>query len=85
MMKNPRQGNLLNPNECSSTAHSTESIIELDWNVVMAKIEMCMKKLDWSIEDGQNYLQSKYGVSSRLHLSDEEIIEFMRELQDQSK
>jgi hypothetical protein len=82
-MKNTRQGNLFAQVEEDSTANCSELVIEFDWNTVMDEISMCMKKLDWSIEDGKNYLQSKYGVSSRLYLSDEEIVEFLRYLQDQ--
>ena len=60
-------------------------LIILDWNTLIDEIDLCLKKLDWSIEDGKNYLQSKYGVKSRHHLSDEDIIEFLRYLQHQLK
>ncbi len=64
---------------------SSDSNISLEWNTVINEIDECLKKLDWSTEDGKNYLNRKYGVKSRHHLSDEEIIEFMRYLQDQLK
>ena len=64
---------------------SEDSNISLEWNTVINEIDLCLKKLDWSTEDGKNYLKNKYGVSSRLHLSDEEIMEFLRYLQNQLK
>ncbi len=69
------QGELSNPN----------STISLEWNTVISEIDECLKKLNWSTEDGKNYLQNKYGVGSRHHLSDEKIIEFLGYLQNQLK
>ena len=59
--------------------------ISLEWNTIINEIDKCMKKLDWSIEDGKNYIKEKYGVSSRIDLSDFEIIEFLGYLQNQLK
>ncbi len=42
-----------------------------------------MKRLGWSKRQGREYLIKRYGKRSRLHLSDEELIEFWNYLKEQ--
>jgi hypothetical protein len=48
----------------------------MDWNELMEGIDEEMKRLNWSIEHGVNYLLHKYHINSRQLLTDEEAIEF---------
>jgi hypothetical protein len=50
----------------------------------IAKIGVEMQRLDWTIEDGRNYLYQTYGKKSRHVLSREELLDFLHYLQSQS-
>ncbi len=73
-----RGGNLFKIRDCS--AGSPQTIIEFDWNEVMAEIDAQLKRINWTVEIAQNYLQRTYGVKSRLHLKDAMVIEFLEYL-----
>ena len=60
---------------------STENAIEFDFNEIKYKIDLEMKRLGWTNEQGRDYLLSTYGKRSRLHLKDEELLEFWRYLE----
>ncbi len=62
-----RQGNLFD--------QETESLY-YEWEQIRDEIDSNMKRLGWSVRQGKEYLIKRYGKSSRLHLSDEELIEF---------
>ena len=62
-----RQGNLFD--------QETESLY-YEWEQIRDEIDFNMKRLGWSVRQGKEYLIKRYGKSSRLHLSDEELIEF---------
>lgn len=61
---------------------ATESTIELDFNEIRHKIDLEMKRLNWTKEQGRDYLLSTYGKRSRLHLTDEELLEFWHYLEN---
>ena len=46
------------------------------WDEIEQETDVCMGQLGWTLEQGQAYLQSGYGVSSRRRLSDEQVLEF---------
>ena len=52
----------------------------LDFNEVIGALDEEMRRLNWSREEGQDYLQKTYGVKSRLKLSDGELVEFLNYL-----
>ncbi len=61
-----------------------EEVRELDWAEVISGIDREMKRIGWSIEEGKNYLKSKYRVKSRRGLTNGQIIEFWEYLKGKS-
>ncbi len=59
----------------------TEPSVEFDFNQIRHKIDLEMKRLSWTKEQGRDYLLSTYGKRSRLHLTDEELLEFWHYLE----
>ncbi|MGK7895150.1 MAG: hypothetical protein AB4372_16380 [Xenococcus sp. (in: cyanobacteria)] len=59
----------------------TESPVEFDFNQIRHKIDLEMKRLSWTKEQGRDYLLSTYGKRSRLHLTDDELLEFWHYLE----
>ena len=55
----------------------------MDFNQVMAQIDVEMKRLKWTKEEGRDYLRSTYGKTSRIQLNDEDIIGFLGYLKTQ--
>ncbi len=64
-----KQGNLF------SLETETESLY-YEWSQIRDEIDFNMKRLGWSKRQGREYLIKRYGKRSRLHLTDEELIEF---------
>ena len=54
--------------------------MEYEYGEVIAQIDKEMERLGWTTEDGRNYISDRYNKRSRLHLSDEELIEFWNNL-----
>ncbi|ELS03642.1 hypothetical protein Xen7305DRAFT_00033660 [Xenococcus sp. PCC 7305] len=54
---------------------------EFDFNQIRHKIDLEMKRLSWTKEQGRDYLLSTYGKRSRLHLTDDELLEFWHYLE----
>ena len=52
-----------------------------DFNQIRHKIDLEMKRLSWTKEQGRDYLLSTYGKRSRLHLTDDELLEFWHYLE----
>ena len=48
----------------------------IDWEDIKEEIDVSMKRLGWSQKRGRDYLIKRYGKSSRLQLTDAELIEF---------
>ena len=63
------------------TAEEATETIEFDFNDIKHKTDLEMKRLRWTKEQGREYLLSTYGKRSRLHLTDEELLEFWRYLE----
>ena len=62
--------------------NTAENTVELDFNEIRHKIDLEMKRLSWTKEQGRDYLLSTYGKRSRLHLTDEELLEFWHYLEN---
>lgn len=56
--------------------------VQLDFNEIRHKIDLEMKRLNWTKEQGRDYLLSTYGKRSRLHLQDDELLEFLYYLEN---
>ena len=57
-----------------------EEVIE--WEPIKNEIDALMKQLGWSQQRGKDYLIKRYGKSSRLHLTDQQLIEFWNYLKN---
>ncbi len=69
-----KQGNLF------SKQHSPQVI---EWSQIKEEIDSHMKKLGWSKKQGRQYLIKRYNKTSRLNLTDAELIEFNNFLKNQ--
>ena len=63
------------------TAEEATETIQFDFNDIKYKTDLEMKRLGWTKEQGRDYLLGTYGKRSRLHLTDEELLEFWRYLE----
>ena len=71
-----------------ATVDSTPAIArvnseEIDFNEIQQKTDIEMKRLGWTKNDGREFLRSHYGKRSRLHLKDEQLLEFLEYLEQQ--
>ena len=62
-----QQGNLFSQQQQSNV---------IEWEQIKSEIDSNMKRLGWSKKQGKQYLIKRYGKTSRLHLTDAELIEF---------
>ena len=54
-----------------------------EWNDIIAEIDQQMKRIGWSNNEGQRYLQEKYGVRARVQLTDKQLFQFLDTLKSQ--
>jgi putative DNA primase/helicase len=69
-IKNSTQGNLF-------LAKESVEVIEYQYEEVIASIDEEMKRLGWSVEQGQKYLSDRYNKKSRMYLSDEAFLFYL--------
>ncbi|GAB4551351.1 MAG: hypothetical protein Tsb0014_45620 [Pleurocapsa sp.] len=69
------------PPKLSDSAASSPEVVEIDFNEIKHKTDIEIKRLGWSKEDGRNFLKSHYGKRTRLHLTDEQLLEFLHYLE----
>lgn len=55
--------------------------LTLDFHTIKRLTDIEIKRLSLKKEQGRNYLMKKYGKRSRLHLTDEELLDFLNHLQ----
>ncbi len=53
----------------------------IDFNEIKQKTDIEIKRLGWTRDDGREFLQTRYGKRSRLHLTDEQLLEFLQYLE----
>ncbi|MEL6929414.1 MAG: hypothetical protein AAFO95_12360 [Cyanobacteria bacterium J06600_6] len=53
----------------------------MDFNEIKQKTDIEIKRLGWTKDQGKEFLMSRYGKRSRLHLTDEQLLEFLRYLE----
>ena len=58
--------------------------LTLDFNKVKQLTDIELKRLGWTKEYGRNYLKKKYAKSSRLQLTDGQLLDFLNHLQSSS-
>ena len=64
----------------NSTVSEEFEIIEYNFDDIKADIDTQMQRLGWNEEQGRQYLIDTYNKKSRLHLTDEELLEFWNHL-----
>ncbi|MEM7757002.1 MAG: hypothetical protein AAF298_02565 [Cyanobacteria bacterium P01_A01_bin.40] len=60
---------------------TTSEITAMDFNEIKQKTDIEIKRLGWTKDQGKEFLMSHYGKRSRLHLTDEQLLEFLRYLE----
>jgi len=60
---------------------ATEVLADFDFTQVKQKTDIEIARLGWTRDDGREFLQSRYGKRSRLHLKNEELQEFLSYLE----
>ena len=69
-------------NEVDPASHLISSELEaMDFNEIKQKTDIEIKRLSWTKDQGKEFLMSHYGKRSRLHLTDEQLLEFLRYLE----
>ena len=53
------------------------------WDDLIRQIDAQMERIGWTVERGRQHLLNRYGVRSRLLLSDEQVFEFLAFLETQ--
>ena len=68
-----------------SEVPSTQTLetIEFDFNEIIDKTDIEIKRLGWTKEQGRDFLLQTYGKRSRLHLTNEELMDFLHYLESQ--
>jgi hypothetical protein len=72
------------PEELSNaptTAVISSELEAMDFNEIKQKTDIEIKRLSWTKDQGKEFLMSRYGKRSRLHLTDEQLLEFLRYLE----
>lgn len=62
-------------------ASSSSEMAAMDFNEIKQKTDIEIKRLSWTKDQGKEFLMSHYGKKSRLHLTDEQLLEFLRYLE----
>jgi hypothetical protein len=70
----------LSSNSLTSTLTETQ---EIDFNEIKNKTDVEIKRLGWTKDQGRDFLLQTYGKRSRLHLTDEELLDFLNYLESQ--
>ncbi len=60
---------------------TTSEMEAMDFNEIKQKTDIEIKRLSWTKDQGKEFLMSHYGKRSRLHLTDEQLLEFLRYLE----
>ena len=63
------------------SSFTTSEAETMDFNEIKQKTDIEIKRLGWTKDDGREFLKSRYGKRSRLHLTDEQLLEFLRYLE----
>lgn len=61
----------------TSSGVTDSEVKAMDFNEIKQKTDIEIKRLGWTKERGKEFLMSRYGKRSRLHLTDEQLLEFL--------
>ena len=70
-----------NGNSTVIEAKMTSEEEVMGFNEIKQKTDIEIKRLNWTKDQGKEFLMSRYGKRSRLHLTDEQLLEFLRYLE----
>ncbi len=65
----------------ANSVNTTAEIEAMDFNEIKQQTDIEIKRLGWTKDRGKEFLKSRYGKRSRLHLTDEQLLEFLRYLE----
>lgn len=65
-----------------SEPHPIAEIIKYEFDEIKDDIDAHMQRVGWSVQQGRQYLIDTYGKKSRVHLTDEELLEFWEYLKN---
>ncbi len=70
-------------NNSNNSLHSNSAaeLDAMDFHEIKQKTDIEIRRLGWSKDQGMEFLMSHYGKRSRLHLTDEQLLEFLRYLE----
>ena len=68
-------------NSAREDTTSTSEMEAMDFNEIKQKTDIEIRRLNWTKDQGKEFLMSRYGKRSRLHLTDEQLLEFLRYLE----
>lgn len=66
----------------ANSVNTTAEIEAMDFNEIKQQTDIEIKRLGWTKDQGKEFLKSRYGKRSRLHLTDEQLLEFLRYLEN---
>ena len=69
------------PQPEADPSFNTAELEAMDFNEIKQKTDIEIKRLGWTKDDGREFLKSRYGKRSRLHLTDEQLLEFLHYLE----
>jgi hypothetical protein len=67
--------------DAPATVPISSEVEAMDFNEIKQKTDIEIKRLSWTKDQGKEFLMSRYGKRSRLHLTDEQLLEFLRYLE----
>jgi hypothetical protein len=67
--------------DASARVPISSEVEAMDFNEIKQKTDIEIKRLSWTKDQGKEFLMSRYGKRSRLHLTDEQLLEFLRYLE----
>lgn len=70
-----------NSDQDFATITSESEMAAMDFNEIKQKTDIEIKRLSWTKDQGKEFLMSHYGKRSRLHLTDEQLLEFLHYLE----
>ena len=76
------EGAQMSASNSNSPTHSN-NLEERNFIEIKQKTDIEIKRLGWTRDDGREFLKSRYGKRSRLHLTDEQLLEFLHYLENQ--
>lgn len=62
---------------------ASHTLAEVNFNEIKHQTDLEIKRLGWTKDDGREFLKSRYGKRSRLHLTDSQLLEFLQYLASQ--